>query len=132
MASKKEGFGEFNWQFPGRILSIVDGDTLDCELDLGFHQRGTYRLRLLCYCDEIRGHKATERGQQAKRFVQDWARSATELGIAAEASWPVLVETRKSDVFGRWLAYVTRLDGRELTADLVAAGLATREKPGKE
>jgi micrococcal nuclease len=98
------------------VKRVVDGDTVDVVLDLGFRLTTTQRLRLL-------GVDAPERGttlsREATEFVASW------LEEHRGSAW---VETRKTDSFGRYLATVHRhLVGLSptLNAALLEAGLAS-------
>lgn len=87
---------------------IVDGDTYDIWLDLGFYQRGLYRVRLLGVdTPEVYGKNATPEGTEVKEFVEDWFQAMDEGGLAVRA------RTVKTDSFGRWLAdiFVVSPDG---------------------
>lgn len=76
---------------------IVDGDTYDIWLDLGFYQRGLYRVRLLGVdTPEVYGKNASEAGQEAKAYVEHWFQTYEGFDIRAR--------TVKTDSFGRWLA----------------------------
>lgn len=91
------------WIFPARCVNVVDGDTIDVVIDTGFHCTRTERLRLLgVNAPELHGVTRVE-GLAAKVFVQ-----ATVDGwqTAPAGVWPLMVRTRKTDVFGRYLAQV--------------------------
>ena len=106
------------WAYRARPLKVVDGDTLDVTVDAGFANYRTERLRLLgVNAPEKRGptHGA---GLLAQGYVEEWLEDA-------EGEWPLVIVTHKGDAFGRYLARVWRaFDGRELNADLLAAGYA--------
>lgn len=89
----------------GRVVAVVDGDTIDI-LDA---DRQTIRIRL-------EGINAPQRGQpfgnNAKQFVSD-----------AVFGRDVVVDGRGADRYGRTLGDVL-VNGRSLNRDLVAAGLA--------
>lgn len=109
------------WVFRARPVRVVDGDTVDVELDVGFHGRRVERVRLL-------GVDCPERGQpgwhEATAYVADWLVGAGGRSLGTDA-WTLVVETEQSDAFGRYLALVWRVsDGRCLTDDLLDAGLA--------
>lgn len=79
------------------VHRVVDGDTFDLELDLGFHQFGVYRIRLLGVdAPEVYGKNAVPEGILARDAVLDWF---TEHLTHHE----VIITTYKSDSFGRWL-----------------------------
>lgn len=102
-----------------RVLRVVDGDTVDLELDLGFHMSAALRFRIL-------GVDTPERGQpgfqNAAIFVDQW------FVTAFEAGWEVWARTHKADSFGRWLADVrSRIVAdvySSLADDLISSGHA--------
>lgn len=55
------------------ILHVVDGDTIDIELDLGFEIRITERVRLIGVdTPEVFGNKAEPAGTVASNFTKNW------------------------------------------------------------
>lgn len=110
------------WVFPARLDRVVDGDTVDMLVDIGFRARFEVRVRLAGVdTAEIYGvkHDTEEyaRGTEHADFVQDW--------FAANASslrWPYLLATRKdSGKYGRWPGIVeAQATGAVLNDDLIA------------
>lgn len=78
--------------FKGKCINVVDGDTVDVNLNFGFDITAKRRLRLL-------NTDTPERGQtlynEAKQFVIDKI-----FGLE------VYIQTYKSDTFGRYLANI--------------------------
>jgi micrococcal nuclease len=115
----------------GRCLKVVDGDTVDLELDLGFHLRFYGRFRLLGIdTPELNSKDPVERAAalQAKDQVVQWLNP-----LPATTEWPLLVTTAKDpDSFGRWLATVaTNVDGKyvpDIGRTLIEMGLAVEYK----
>lgn len=108
------------WAYRARCERVIDGDTLDVTIDQGLHTHRTERVRLLgVNTPELKG-ATRPAGLAAAGYVTSW------LGMAPyDDEWPLIVQTAKGDAFGRWLARVwRRSDGRELNADLLAAGHA--------
>ena len=107
------------------IDRVVDGDTLDVIIDCGFHATRTERLRLLgVNCPEMHG-PSSQAGVAAKSFTNSWCNDVQY--DTTRASWPFLVETFKTDAFGRYLARVwpaDQPDGVDLAAALLEAGHA--------
>lgn len=101
------------FRYAAEIDAVVDGDTVDVTVDLGF--RVSIRLRV-----RLAGCNAPERSTDAGRAAADAARAwVVEHGQAVE------IATQKSpEKFGRWLATVVAADGHDLAADLIAAGHA--------
>ena len=104
-------------------LEVVDGDTLTLRIDTGFHSTRVDRVRLLgVNAPELHKADSHAAGLQAKMFVQ----AQITAWQASQAEWPLLVQTHKSDSFGRWLAEVwpAEGDGPALSSLLLAAGHA--------
>lgn len=109
------------WVFRARLTAVIDGDTLDLIVDAGFRATRAERVRLLGVNTPERKGPTRAAGDAAAAFVADWLHAP----YALPADWPLLIQTSKSDVFGRYLATVWRIhDGACLTADLLAAGHA--------
>jgi endonuclease YncB( thermonuclease family) len=109
------------------VLRVVDGDTIDLRLSLGFGLTAAFRFRLAGVdAAEIFGPKAEPRGQEAREFVVAWL---------SERADQLTVRTYKGNhstvgigdgAFGRWLADVLGPGDEELADALVEFGLATR------
>ena len=56
-----------------KVLNVVDGDTIDIELDLGFHIKVKERVRLLGVdTPEVFGQKSAPEGTVASDFTKKW------------------------------------------------------------
>lgn len=93
------------------VMRVVDGDTVDLRIDLGFHLTAALRFRLL-------GVDTPERGKpgfrEATEFTREWL---------AARDW-LAARTVKTDSFGRWLAEVYDVDtGDNLALSLIVAGM---------
>ncbi len=116
-----------------RVVRVVDADTFDVVIDLGFGialgQYDPVRLRL---ADIDAPEMRTEEGQAARDFAWDWVYSWADDDDAPIG--PFILRTVKSkraadtrDSFGRYLAYLAPIDGGQtLNEALVEAGHATR------
>jgi micrococcal nuclease len=99
--------------YQATVGKVVDGDTLDLQVDLGFGVFTRQRVRLL---GNNAAEHGTELGDKATAFVKDWV---------AEHGPVLTVRTQKDkrEKFGRYLA--TILSGaEELSQALINAGLA--------
>lgn len=97
---------------------VVDGDTVDLTLDLGFRQRGTYRLRLADVDTPERGSVGYT---EATDYTRQWLQSHDLLGYL------LVARTSKTGSFGRWLATIYAVKGddtRCLNTDLLLHGHA--------
>ena len=95
--------------YRARLLKVVDGDTIDVSLDLGFKTHCIQRLRLLRV-------DAPERGRPGYQEA-----TALTSGLLQEAE--IVVHTERRDSFGRWLAEVWA-DGGSVNDALVSQGWA--------
>lgn len=117
---------EAEWfTFQARAERIVDGDTLDLEVDLGFQVYRTIRVRLGGLdTNEIYGVKQDsmeyQRGIEQKQFVEDWA--FAEQHLQGEA-WPfVLTTAQRTGKYGRYIGVLRAKNSNSiLNEDLVAA-----------
>jgi micrococcal nuclease len=97
------------------VRRIVDGDTIDCDVDMGFRAwRMNERFRLAgINAPEVRGPER-DAGKAAKAFVESRIQPGDEITI----------ETAKDpDNFGRWIATVF-VNGQSLNDALVIEGHA--------
>jgi micrococcal nuclease len=78
--------------YKATCINVVDGDTADFEIDVGFKMKTTQRLRLL-------GVDTPERGQEGYY-------EATEFTTHHLLFKECYVQTEKTDVFGRYLGTV--------------------------
>jgi len=92
---------------------VVDGDTCDVLIDLGFHMTTRQRVRLL-------GIDTPERGQEGYHEAKDFLKKYLGKDI--------LVTTVKTGKFGRWLAtlHCDKLDVESINDKLLHNGLAKR------
>ncbi len=108
-----------NWTVPGHVVRIVDGDTMIVKLDLG------WRISLEQYV-RFAGINAPEKntagGQAAINFLNDIAKAGDEVAIVSKK---ILGNV---DNYGRVLASVHLVDGRDLSTELINAGHAVEYK----
>jgi micrococcal nuclease len=85
------------WTVPARILRVIDGDTIECDLDLGWHI--TYRAKV-----RIAGINAPEMsvpaGAEARAYLIHL------LGWRTGTEPVVTITSRSLDKYGRVLADV--------------------------
>jgi len=104
-----------------RLLDVIDGDTVELEVELGFHARLTVRVRLEGIdTPELRGKTFDERcmAHDAQALVAQWCE--------ARADRIILRTVRDGrDKFGRLLATLIDQDtGETVQQALIAAKLA--------
>ena len=111
------------WEYRARLAAtakggVVDGDTLDVVIDLGFHVTRQERVRLA-------GVNAPEMDTPAGPVARDWVVAWL---TQATGEWPLLLRTEKPnprDRYGRYVAAVVAgATGSNLAWDMLAAGMA--------
>jgi len=118
------------WQYNAKVSRVVDGDTLDLRVDLGFTASVDIRVRLYGMdTPEVYGVKKDseeyKKGMEAHEFVNQWL---LKTGTLLDA--PVVITSfdgKKlgTGKYGRWLAEVYRDgDSVSLNEALVKAGHA--------
>lgn len=82
-----------SYLYKADIVQVVDGDTLDLSIDLGFHvaRKGRFRLANL-NCPEL----STAAGRTARDFIYQRL-------LAAKT---IIVKTQKVDIHGRYVAHL--------------------------
>jgi micrococcal nuclease len=104
-----------------QVLRVVDGDTIDVDLDLGFNISYTQRVRLAGIdTPESRTTDKTEKalGLEVKKHLSDLLKSATQTVIRTE-------KPDSTEKYGRILGWIF-LDGssESVNSALVAEGYA--------
>lgn len=104
---------EVNYIFNAKVVRWVDGDTVDLDVDLGFHFHASMRFRLL-------GLDTPERGQINYREATEFSKAL------APVDKSVLIQTvkdEKADKYGRYLVTIES-DNVVVNAKLLESGLA--------
>ena len=110
------------YTYQAKLIKVVDGDTLDLEVDLGFKVSIKIRARLQGIdTPEIWGVKKEsqeyQEGMKAKQFVEDW--------FVRNGTCIVKTIKDKQGKYGRWIARVfSSLEDEELNSLLLQEGLA--------
>jgi micrococcal nuclease len=106
---------ESMYQYEARVERIVDGDTIEFTVDLGFHLYFREQMRLAHYAaPEIKGPERPL-GIIAKQKLEDLLPVGTVVNI----------RSHKTEKFGRWLAEVAWKDG-SLSDLLIQQGYGLR------
>lgn len=105
------------YEYSATLIKIVDGDTVDVLIDLGFNTTKKERVRLLGIdTPESATKDLAEKklGLEAKEYIIQWFTKNT----------PFRLQTTKDDKYGRILGVFTGLDGKTLNTRLVDEGYA--------
>lgn len=108
-----------------RLERVIDGDTVQVTVDLGYYTFAEHRFRLLGVdTPEVNASDPDERAraQAATAFVVAWF--AEHAAHSARPDWAFHVRTEKADSFGRFLADVECVAGHDLNRTLLDTGHA--------
>lgn len=107
------------YNYKATILNIVDGDTIDVKIDLGFKIYIDMRLRLAGLDTPERN---TESGKAAKLWLE------TALPINHEVRLSIF---KAADKYGRYLATI-HYNGVDINQELIKSGHASEYFGGKK
>tara|TARA_R100000808_G_C2140225_1_gene148036 strand:+ start:1102 stop:1458 length:357 start_codon:yes stop_codon:yes gene_type:complete len=115
------------WEYRVKVLRVIDGDTIDVSVDLGFFTHRNIRVRMYGIntpeC-RTRDHHEKKRGMAAKVILMKLLDEADE----------VIMKSHGIGKFGRCLGEIFVMkDGekRDVGKHLIAAGLAEEYYGGK-
>lgn len=96
------------------VVRVVDGDTIECDIDVGFNLMFNSRFRLLVANTPERRKANMPAWKAATDYTQAWC---------DEHAGFIEIETMECDSFGRWLAlFRCQLDGEYLNQKLIDEG----------
>lgn len=91
-----------------KVLKVVDGDTLDLEIDLGFNVRIKERVRLYGVdTPEVFGATASDAGTAASDFTKKWVEEHTAMSGRFEYH---SLKYDYKDKYGRGLGSICHID----------------------
>lgn len=114
------------YTYNAKLTRVIDGDTLDLQVDLGFGMFQVHRFRLL-------GINAPEMHGPSRKAGED-AKTALGLLLKEHAAGLQIVTVKdKSDKYGRYLATVYLGDDRSKSVNelMIDAGQAVAYDGGK-
>lgn len=114
--TQPEEIGDWTYIRQGVVTKIVDGDTVDMDISLGFRLRMQQRFRLY-------GINTPERGEANWREAGDLLATLIPVGSTVEIrSYKPNVHP-KADSFGRWVIEIFK-DGQNINEVMLQSGLA--------
>ena len=110
------------YTYKAEVIRVVDGDTYDLKIDLGFNITVNERFRL-------RGADAPETWRPSTDAEEDHGRQATAAITKLAAAHPngITVNTYKGDKYGRWLCDLN-IGGTDVASFLIENDLIKRDK----
>lgn len=106
------------FEYQGKVFNVVDGDTLDVEIDLGFKIATKQRIRL-AHVDTP--EKGQENYAEAKKLVEDLTLNKN-----------VFLRTSKPSKWGYYLAEVITETGQDVAQVLISQNLGQKYEGGKK
>jgi micrococcal nuclease len=106
------------WHYKGRVMKVVDGDTIEVAIELGFDLVFTTRVRVAgVNTPEIHSKDLAEKvkAEEARLTVVHWVAAHPEVYLRT-------IKTKEK--YGRYLAEVFSPDGESLGQMLLDKGLA--------
>jgi micrococcal nuclease len=110
------GATKTEYRYRALVMGVVDGDTIDVKIDLGFSTYIETRLRL--YGIDTRELKSKDEGD---RILANKAKDYLAMNILGKY---VLLESFKKDKYGRYLAVIHTAEGRNINQELLEQGYA--------
>jgi len=107
------------YTYAATIINVVDADTFDVVIDLGFEVSIKQRLRLQGIDTPER---KTSEGRAAQAFL---------LSLIEKHGRGVTVNTKSKEKYGRWLAKVVLSGDIDLATELIAQGYGKTYFGGK-
>lgn len=112
------------WHYQAQLSRVVDGDTQDLVVDLGFNCWHHIRVRLKDVdTAEVYGvdHESEEyqRGKRQTEWVRDWYAEAFVEHDNTESEWPLVIRSEQTGKYGRWLATVERKCDNEMLNEAI-------------
>lgn len=111
------------YEYWGHVLNVVDGDTVDFEISLGFDISTTKRFRLLGIdTPEIYSVPRDSPEYRAGRDAADFLEQLLPVGSWAELKVHI---TSRREKYGRWLAEIF-VNGENINEKILSSGHASR------
>lgn len=105
-----------SYLYSGTVTKVIDGDTIDVQVDLGFSIFTDIRFRLF-------GIDTPEKSSKVL-IIKEIAISATNFLKNTIEGKKITIESFKKDKYGRWLAKVHIGTGPTINEQLVSLNLA--------
>ena len=105
------------FNYKANVVRVLDGDTIEIDIDLGFSLTARQRVRLFgINAPEIHSSNQAEKDAGMKSVA--FLRSLLPVGIVVDAK-----TVKDEDKFGRFLASILLPDGRDVATVMLSVGL---------
>ena len=104
------------YEYKAKIIRVVDADTVQAEVDLGFRLTATFRFRIMDY-------DAPETWRPRNELEQEHGAKATNRAIELLLNKTITLLTKKDPgVYGRWAAKIILDDGSDFATTMISEG----------
>jgi micrococcal nuclease len=119
-AADEKGPTEPTYLYRAKVLTVLDGDTVDMDIDLGFYvQMKAQRIRLLGIdAPEPRGETQAA-GEAATAYLRDLIEGKTVIVRTVHGE----DDPDRTDSFGRWFGQIY-LEGTDISQEMIRSGHA--------
>lgn len=107
-----------------KLIRIIDGDTLECNIDLGFNISKKSILRL----QDVDAPELKTKDLVEKAQALESTEALRHLILDENPNGVFYINSKKVDSFGRCLATVMLESGLEVNTQLIDSGYATKWK----
>jgi len=106
-----------SYKYSALVVKVIDGDTIDCVVDLGFNTSTKERFRLY-------GVDTPEKNSN-KLELKDLSNRATQFVVDTIGNKEVFIDSMGKDKYGRWLAKIyLDIEQPSINEQLISSGLA--------
>ena len=113
------------YTYKAELIRVIDADTIEVKLDLGFHTYSVQKLRILNY-------DAPETYRPVNELEREHGKAATERAKELLTDQDIMIKTYKDKKgkYGRYIATVILPNARDYSAVMIEEGFAKRESYG--
>lgn len=109
------------YNYTAKVVRVVDADTFDAAVDLGFHITVNERFRVLDY-------DAPETWRPRNEAEREHGEAATKRAVELLQDKLVILDTFKNaDIYARWTAKVMLPDRNDYASLMISEGFAKRD-----
>ena len=107
------------YQYKAHICNIVDADTVDADIRLGFGIQVKLRLRVLDF-------DAPETFHPSCQAEREHGKEATNKAMEMLLDKKVVIHTKKKGKYGRYLAHIF-IEGKDFAVEMREAGFQKKD-----
>lgn len=107
------------YTYKAKVIRVVDGDTLDAVVDMGFYMSAQIRFRIKNFDSPESWRPQNEAERLHASEANTFAKTLLENQVVTLTSF-------KEGVYNRWDAIITLLDGRDYATVMIEGGFQKR------